>query len=98
MAVATTPAGRVQLEIEGMTCASCATRIEKKLHKLQGVEATVNFATEQAAVRFDPGRVAVDELITAIEATGYRASIPSDMTKEDDPTRPLRLRNPLGRS
>ena len=92
MAVATTPAGRVQLEIEGMTCASCATRIEKKLNKLQGVEATVNFATEQAAVRFDPGRVAVDELITAIEATGYRASIPSDMTKEDDPTRPLRLR------
>jgi Cu+-exporting ATPase len=48
-----TPEGetRVQLALEGMTCASCATRIERKLNKLEGVEASINYATEQAAVR-----------------------------------------------
>ena len=46
---------RVELALEGMTCAACATRIERKLNKLEGVDAAVNYATEQAAVRFDPG-------------------------------------------
>jgi Cu+-exporting ATPase len=63
---------QVRLELEGMTCASCVNRIERKLNKLDGVEATVNFATEQATVRFDP-RVSVDELVGAVEAAGYRA-------------------------
>ena len=50
------PRTRVQLALEGMTCASCATRIERKLNKLEGVEASVNFATEQATVSYDPVR------------------------------------------
>ena len=50
----------VELAIEGMTCASCATRIEKRLNKLDGVAATVNFASEHAAVAFDPAQVSVE--------------------------------------
>jgi Cu+-exporting ATPase len=64
---------RVQLALEGMTCASCATRIERKLNKLDGVEATVNYALDQAAVAYDPARVDVGDLIAAVEAAGYRA-------------------------
>jgi Cu+-exporting ATPase len=64
---------RVELELEGMTCASCAARIERKLNKLEGVQATVNFATERAAVRYERDRVALSDLLTAVEATGYRA-------------------------
>ncbi len=55
-----------------MTCASCAARIERTLNKLDGVEATVNFATEQATVRCDPA-VTVDELVAAVESAGYHA-------------------------
>jgi P-type Cu+ transporter len=62
----------VRLELEGMTCASCVNRIERKLNKLDGVEASVNFATEQATVRYDAS-VSVDELVGAVEAAGYRA-------------------------
>jgi P-type Cu+ transporter len=65
----------LQLELEGMTCAACAARIEKALNKLDGVDATVNFATEQAAVRFDEGEVAIDELLRAVEGAGYRAAL-----------------------
>ena len=64
---------RVELELEGMTCASCASRIERKLNKLEGVQATVNFATERAAVRYEPDHVALDDLLAAVEASGYRA-------------------------
>ena len=62
----------VRLDLEGMTCASCVRRIERKLNKLDGVEATVNFATEQATVHCDPS-VAVDDLVSAVEAAGYHA-------------------------
>ena len=48
---------RLQLPIEGMTCASCANRIEKRLNKLDGVEASVNYATEAASVEYDPAHV-----------------------------------------
>jgi len=85
-------AERVRLEIGGMTCASCAARVERKLNKLEGVTASVNFATEEAAVSFDPARVAVDELIEAVEATGYTAALPHAHDEDDDPTRPLLLR------
>ena len=51
-------AERVELPIRGMTCASCANRVERSLNELRGVEATVNFATESAAVEFDPNAVA----------------------------------------
>ena len=63
----------VELDLEGMTCASCASRIERKLNKLDGVEATVNFATERASVAFDADCVSVDELCGAVAAAGYRA-------------------------
>jgi Cu+-exporting ATPase len=85
-------AERVRLEIGGMTCASCAARVERKLNKLDGVTASVNFATEEAAVSFDPARVAVADLIEAVEATGYTAALPHAHDEDDDPTRPLRLR------
>ena len=62
----------VRLDLEGMTCASCVRRIERKLNKLDGVEATVNFATEQATVVCDPD-VEVDDLVSAVEAAGYHA-------------------------
>jgi Cu+-exporting ATPase len=61
-----------RLPIEGMTCASCATRIQRKLNKLGGVEATVNYATGEAAVVYDPARVAPHDLVHAVEAAGYR--------------------------
>ena len=75
MSSTTTPADattQVELTIGGMTCASCAARIERKLNKLDGVEASLNFATEQATVRCDPS-VAVDDLVSAVEAAGYHA-------------------------
>ena len=53
----------VRLELEGMTCAACAARIERSLNGLEGVEASVNFATEQAAVAYDDRRVALDDLV-----------------------------------
>jgi len=61
-----------RLPIEGMTCASCATRIQRKLNKLDGVEATVNYATEEAAVTYDSARVVPEDLVHALEAAGYR--------------------------
>jgi Cu+-exporting ATPase len=78
MAVATHPAERVRLDLEGMTCASCAARIERKLNKLEGVEATVNYATDEAAVTYDPGAVTVADLVAAVEAAGYHAALPGD--------------------
>ncbi|MFD0398653.1 heavy metal translocating P-type ATPase [Kitasatospora sp. NPDC127121] len=58
-----------------MTCASCATRIEKKLNRMDGVEATVNLATEKARVDYGPG-VTVEDLIATVERTGYTAELP----------------------
>jgi P-type Cu+ transporter len=86
---------RVTLELEGMTCASCAARIERKLNRLEGVEATVNYATEQATVRFDPVRVAVDDLVRSVEAIGYGAALPTSAAGADsaeDAARSLRRR------
>src|SRR6266545_2398198 len=62
----------VRIDLEGMTCASCAARIEKKLNKLDGVEATVNFATEQATVHCDSS-VPLEQLVAAVESAGYGA-------------------------
>ncbi|MFC1409659.1 heavy metal translocating P-type ATPase [Streptacidiphilus sp. N1-12] len=66
---------RVELAIGGMTCASCAARIEKKLNRMDGVEATVNYATEKASVSYAPG-LTVDDLIATVERTGYTAEAP----------------------
>jgi P-type Cu+ transporter len=86
---------RLDLPIEGMTCASCAVRVEKRLNKLEGVTATVNFATEVATVEFDPAVAAPDDLLGAVEAAGYRAALPETapaVAQADDPERALRLR------
>ena len=65
----------VQLTIGGMTCASCAARIEKKLNKMDGVSASVNYATEKAKVTYT-GKVQPDDLVATVEATGYTAALP----------------------
>ena len=83
---------RVRLDLEGMTCASCAARIERKLNKLDGVEATVNYATEEAAVTYDPSAVSVDNLIATVEAVGYRAALPAETTRARDPADAIRTR------
>ncbi len=86
----------VELPITGMTCASCANRIERKLNTLDGVSATVNYATEKATVEFDAAAVAPEQLVAAVEAAGYQAVVPSadqtDETEETDETAPLRRR------
>jgi len=82
------------LTLQGMTCASCAARIERTLNKVDGVEATVNFATETASVSFDPARVAPDELAAAVERIGYHAHLREDHVDEhatEHETPPLRL-------
>ncbi|MEU7567455.1 heavy metal translocating P-type ATPase [Streptomyces fradiae] len=67
----------VELAIGGMTCASCAARIEKKLNRMDGVEATVNYATEKAKVTYQDAAVSVDDLVATVEATGYTARPPA---------------------
>ena len=87
---------RLELPIEGMTCASCAVRVEKKLNKLDGVQAAVNYATERASVEFDAGEVSPEQLVAAVESAGYRATLPhEDATDEaapEDPAASLRRR------
>ncbi|OAH50400.1 heavy metal translocating P-type ATPase [Microbacterium oleivorans] len=83
----------VELDISGMTCASCATRIERKLNKLPGVEASVNYATEKARVRAEG--IDTAQLIATVEAVGYAAAVPApepETTEADDETKPLRNR------
>ncbi|MBJ7451271.1 MAG: copper-translocating P-type ATPase [Blastococcus sp.] len=100
----TAPAGgdQVELAIGGMTCASCAMRIEKRLNKLDGVSATVNYATEKAKVTFADG-VSPDDLVAAVEKAGYSARLPEpprresagsdeEQSGEPDPVAPLRQR------
>ncbi|GAA3472837.1 heavy metal translocating P-type ATPase [Nonomuraea roseola] len=93
------PHGAVELSIGGMTCASCANRIERKLNKLEGVTATVNYATEKAKVTFPEG-VDPQELIATVESAGYTAALPAPPKSEtaageqepEDELRPLRSR------
>ena len=85
----------VTLDVTGMTCAACASRIERKLKKLDGVTATVNYATEQARVELPDGfgsDLAVDDLIATIEATGYGAHLPADDLEGPDRLTDLRRR------
>ncbi len=87
----------VELVIGGMTCASCAARVEKKLNRMDGVTATVNYATEKAKVSYSGG-VSVGDLIATVEATGYTAQEPAPPAEqtgeapEADELRPLRER------
>ncbi len=86
------PETRVELALEGMTCAACANRIERKLNKLDGVEASVNYATEQAAVRYDAERVTVADLLGAVEAAGYHAALASEAREAVDRADAIRRR------
>ena len=83
--------GLLELEIGGMTCASCAARIEKRLNKLDGVTATVNYSTEKARVAF-PDTVTADDLVAAVRglvATGRVAAIGLAATwRHRSPARP----------
>ena len=92
MAVATPLTVRVRLDVAGMTCASCAARIERKLNKLEGVDASVNYATDEATVAYDPDTVTVDDLVSAVAAAGYRAALPEDAVETRDTQRSLLVR------
>jgi P-type Cu+ transporter len=84
----------VELAITGMTCASCANRIERKLNKLDGVTATVNYATERAKVSYS-GAVTSEQLVETVEQAGYAAALPASTTpaeEDPDPSRPWRDR------
>jgi copper chaperone CopZ len=67
-------AAQADLPITGMTCGSCAARIERTLNRLPGVEATVNYATERARVAYDPDTVTPDDLVAAVEDVGYHVA------------------------
>jgi P-type Cu+ transporter len=87
-------AGQVELMIGGMTCASCAARIEKRLNTLDGVTATVNYATEKAQVSYPDG-VGTDDLITAVAEAGYTAALPAPTRPETGPEQPAEV-DPAG--
>ncbi|MHA4853187.1 heavy metal translocating P-type ATPase [Rhodococcus sp. MSC1_016] len=85
---------QVELSIGGMTCASCANRIERKLNKLDGVTATVNYATEKARVHYSAD-VSPDDLVSTVEQAGYTARLPETgrpVMEEEDPAASLRQR------
>ena len=86
---------QIDLGVTGMTCTSCSSRVERKLNKLDGVEASVNFATESASVSYDPNKVDPDKLIETVKATGYGAftmagadDTPADTGDDGDPASP----------
>jgi Cu+-exporting ATPase len=94
----TRTANQIELSIGGMTCASCAARIERKLNKLDGVQASVNYATEKARIDFPDGLSPAD-LVKVVENTGYTAQLPAPPTDSssteqapEDPARSLRQR------
>jgi len=81
---------KTTLALEGMTCATCAARIERALNKLDGAEATVNFATATAAVTYDPVRVEPARFVEAVEKLGYHAHTDAPAA-DDDAGTPVRL-------
>ncbi|MFK4183949.1 heavy metal translocating P-type ATPase [Streptomyces sparsogenes] len=83
-APAAAPASRVELTIGGMTCASCAARVEKKLNRMDGVTATVNYATEKARVTYEGG-VEIADLVDTVVRTGYTAEPPRPPAPEPEP-------------
>ena len=81
------PDQEVVLELEGMTCAACAARIEKVLNRIDGVSATVNFATEKARIRVAPGAATLDTLIAAVNKAGYDAHESIGTSREEEKQR-----------
>ncbi|EON22518.1 heavy metal translocating P-type ATPase [Nocardioides sp. CF8] len=86
MTTTDTDVSTTELQITGMTCASCANRIERKLNKLDGVTASVNYATEKAHVSY-PESVSTDDLIAGVEAAGYAATLPTQEQADAAPER-----------
>ena len=86
IAVVTAPeehaAAQLNLTLEGMTCAACAARIDRALNRVPGTQASVNFATESARVRYDPGRANPGAILAAVEAAGYHAHVKRDLAAE----------------
>ena len=82
----TSASDSLELSIGGMTCASCAARIEKKLNRMDGVSATVNYATEKAKVAFRRGLRR--RLVAIVEATGYTAAMPKPLARRATQTSP----------
>lgn len=76
----------LDLTVGGMTCTSCAARVEKTLNRLDGVAASVNYATETATVRYDPARIAPADLVQTVEQTGYSARLPQPRPSDDATT------------
>ncbi|MDP2784801.1 MAG: heavy metal translocating P-type ATPase [Sulfurimicrobium sp.] len=81
------PPQQLQLALEGMTCAACATRIENALNRIEGVTATVNFATEMAHISYIPGTTSPELLITAINRTGYGAHASGESSRDAERAR-----------
>jgi Cu+-exporting ATPase len=79
------------LDVGGMTCGSCAARIERRLNDLDSVSATVNFATSQARVTYDPLVLTPNDVIARVEDTGYTAALPDPGKTAEPPERPVRL-------
>lgn len=77
--------GQATLQITGMTCAACATRIEKGLNKIDGVKAAVNLALETAHVEYDPSKVGTEDMIKKVEQLGYKAKPAADDKDAGDP-------------
>ncbi|OUS93901.1 cation-translocating P-type ATPase [Rhodococcus sp. NCIMB 12038] len=93
--IAAAPDSQIELAIGGMTCASCANRIERKLNKLDGVTATVNYATEKARVHYHAADVSPEDLLATVEQAGYTARLPEvkpPAPEEEDPAAELRQR------
>ena len=98
MSTTTTPgaekyqsANKIQLDIQGMTCASCAARIEKKLNKVDGVTASVNYSTEKATVEA-PSTLTAEDLIAVVEKSGYGATLPVPIEQKSDEAAALKPR------
>jgi len=83
----TVPTQSLDLQITGMTCAACATRVETALNKLEGVEARLNLASERARVRYTPGLVSPDDLIRAVEKAGYGAIPITEASRQEEKAR-----------
>ena len=84
-------ADSIELAVSGMTCATCASRIERKLNKMPGVTATVNYATESAHVDYDSG-IEISDLLRTIEQTGYAASPVAEAEVDSHEVDSLRMR------
>lgn len=81
----------IDLGVTGMTCTSCSSRVERKLNKVEGVTATVNFATETASITYDPALIDADGLISVIEKTGYGAAPLHSEEEDEGVVKPVRL-------